>query len=223
MNKAFIFDFDGIIVNSEPVWQIENEVVFEQVYGSRIKKLLTSTVIGLSMEKIHQKALEYGSTANYADFVKHVNERCVEVYGNAPLTPGLQTLKDELDKNDFHLGIVSASAKAWIEIVLQRLNWRPSDFKIILSLNDTAEIAHKPAPDGYLHAIKALGASPETTLILEDSNIGIQSAKASGATVIGFKENLVQGYKQTGADLYAENIEEVLTLVKKFNTSLTKE
>lgn len=215
MNKAFLFDFDGIIVDSEPIWIIENEVMYEQVFGKTVAKRLGST-IGLGMELIHKKAMEHGTGIPYSTYVKAVQERAPEVYRNARITPGLQILKDELDRRNFHVGIVSASAKQWIDIVLDRLNWDQSEFKIILSLNDRADLAHKPSPDGYLHAIQELGATPETTIILEDSNQGIASAKASGATVIGFKENLVPNYIQKGADWYADTIEDVMRIVKKF-------
>ena len=216
MNKAFIFDFDGILVDSEPIWQIENEVTLSQLFGNEIYTKLSPTMVGLSMDAIYQRALELGSTVSKSDFIKLCLERAPEVYRNAPLTPGLQELKNELDKRNFDLGIVSASPIEWIEIVLKRLNWDPSEFKIILSLQTRTDIAHKPSPDGYLHAMQKLGADPKTTIILEDSNPGIQSAKASGATVIGFKANLVKGYNQKGAYFYAENTEEVITLVKKF-------
>lgn len=215
MNKAFLFDFDGVIVDSEPIWEIENEVIFEQLYGNEIRTKLGST-IGLSMDLIHQKALQHGSNAQMSEFVRIVQGRAPEVYRNAKITPGLQELKTELEKNDFHLGIVSASTREWIEIVLERLHWNPADFKIIISLHDRADIAHKPSPEGYIHAMQELGATPATTLILEDSNTGIQSAKASGATVIGFKANLLKNYIQKGADFYADTIEDVIKIVKNF-------
>jgi beta-phosphoglucomutase-like phosphatase (HAD superfamily) len=216
MNKAFIFDFDGILVDSEPIWNIENEAVFMQLYGSAIYKKM-APLVGLSLDAIHQKALNAGSFISKAEFLKVCLERAPEVYRNARLTPGLDELKDELNKDGFHLGIVSASPTEWIDIVLKRLNWDPAEFKIILSLQDRPDIAHKPSPDGYLYAMKELGASPKTTLILEDSNPGIQSAKASGATVIGFRANLVKGYIQKGADKYAESTEEVISIVKNFS------
>jgi beta-phosphoglucomutase-like phosphatase (HAD superfamily) len=215
MNKAFIFDFDGIIVDSEPIWEIENEVIFSQLYGRDIQSNMGS-VIGLNMDTIHQKAVVQGSTVPVAELYRLVLERAPEVYRNARITSGIQELKDELEKLDFHLGIVSTSRTDWIEIVLKRLNWNTADFKIIISLQDRIDLAHKPSPEGYIHALQKLGAEPKTTIILEDSNPGIQSAKASGATVIGFKANLVKGYIQKGADLYAENVEDVIEIIKRF-------
>lgn len=62
-----------------------------------------------------------------------------------------------------------------------------------------------------------LGSTPQTTIILEDSNHGISAAKAAGAYIIGFQENLVPGYQQKGADVYAKDINEVIELVEQFS------
>jgi beta-phosphoglucomutase-like phosphatase (HAD superfamily) len=215
MNKAFIFDFDGVLVNNEPIWDIEKEVVFSQMFGANMFKKLGPTV-GLNIDAIHQKTRDLGSAVSMPELVHAFRERAPEVYRNAPLTPGLEELKIELTRLNFHLGIVSASPREWIDIVLDRLTWSASEFKIVLSLQDRVDLAHKPSPDGYIHAMQELGASPKTTLILEDSNTGIASAKASGATVIGFKANLVPGYMQKGADFYANTTEDVLRLARVF-------
>lgn len=52
-----------------------------------------------------------------------------------------------------------------------------------------------------------LGSQPSMTIILEDSNSGIASAKAFGAFTIAFTQNLVQGYKQIDIDAKAKNME----------------
>ena len=98
-------------------------------------------------------------------------------------------------------------------MVLPRLTYKDK-FSYVLSTNQRDDLKAKPAPDGYLDAIKNLDSDPEHSIILEDSNRGIQSAKASGAFVIGFKENLVPEYKQEGADACAENMSEVVKIVE---------
>ena len=217
MNKAFIFDMDGVLINNEPIWEIEKAVLFPQLFGNTIYKEL-GPMIGSNMEAIHQRSLQLGSSVSLSAVLNAFWDKAPEVYRNAPLTPGLQELKDELIRLDFHIGIVSASPQEWIDIVFDRLNWKSSDFKIVLSLHDRADIAHKPSPDGYIHAMKQLAATPNTTIILEDSNPGIQAAKVSGAKVIGFRENLTEGYIQTGADMYAENVEDVIKIVHDWSS-----
>jgi len=55
----------------------------------------------------------------------------------------------------------------------------------------------------------------QKTIILEDSNPGIASAKAAGAFTIGLRQNLIDGYQQVGADAYANTIDEVIALVDR--------
>ena len=50
-------------------------------------------------------------------------------------------------------------------------------------------------------------------VVLENSNIGIESARASGAYIIGYRGDLVEGYEQTGADAYADTMNDVIKLV----------
>ena len=78
-------------------------------------------------------------------------------------------------------------------------------------VHDRPEIKPNPAPDGYLKAMKQLEVKPENTMILEDSQLGIDSAKAAGAFAICLTELHPQNYHPAGADLYVKNIPELLT------------
>lgn len=66
--------------------------------------------------------------------------------------------------------------------------------------------------------MRVLASTPDNTIILEDSNSGIKSARASGAYTIGLKQNLVDSYVQEGADDYAKTMTDVIELVKKKST-----
>ncbi len=83
-------------------------------------------------------------------------------------------------------------------------------------MQDRPDLKRKPAPDGFVEAFRMLGATPADSFVLEDSNPGIESGKAAGAYVIGYRGNLVNGYEQTGADAYADTMDDVIKLVKKF-------
>ena len=83
------------------------------------------------------------------------------------------------------------------------------------SVFEHPELRPKPAPDGYLDACKNLEAKPENTIVLEDSNPGIAAAGAAGCYVIGFRAHAPEGFPQTGADAYADTMEDVIKLVAK--------
>jgi len=86
-----------------------------------------------------------------------------------------------------------------------------------VTLHDRPDLAPKPAPDGYIAAMKNLNVKAKNTLVLEDSNAGIASAKAAGAYTVAFRQNLVEGYKQIEkADADAQNLQDVAKIVQNF-------
>ena len=148
---------------------------------------------------------------NKNDFVKKYDEKAAYIYSKASLTKNINKLGEKLISLGFKLGLVSSSRQNWINHVLPQLSFNKSLARII-SVNDRPDLKSKS--DAYLEAIRKLGAIPKTTIILEDSNSGIAAAKETGAFVIGFQENLVPGYKQKGADVYAKNVDEVIRIVQ---------
>lgn len=213
MNKAFIFDMDGVIVNCEPQWEEFKKQYYPKKLGDETYEKMGPT-IGMTLDGIYEKAVSLGANIEKESFLEGFFKEAPLIYKNALIVDGIERLTQVLIEQGFSLGLVSASPQAWIDIVLAKLPFK-KNIKIILSLNERQYLRPKPYPDGYIEAIKLLESTPEKTIILEDSNRGIQAAKASGAYVIGFKENLVTGYQQnqqTGADVYAENIGDVIEI-----------
>jgi len=211
MKKACIFDFDGVMIRSEQYWENDKPNVFEEIYGLKISAKLSQTY-GQSMDQIHKMAVSYGSLVKIQSFYDACDKHAARVYAHAPMTDGVDILLKELVSHHIQLGIVSASPKSWIDIAVARLK-NKNVFTTIISLHDRQDLAHKPAPDGYQEAMRNLGVTPEETIVIEDSNTGIRSAKASGAFTIGLKQNLVSGYTITGADVYVDKIIDVKTFI----------
>ncbi len=215
MSKAFIFDVDGVLFDGEPLWEIEKKKIFSNLFGEDIYKKLGSTV-GIAMDGIYTKAVQYGAQVGKDKLVEAFHQSAGQIYELTPLTHGLKDLGNLLKKLGYKIGIVSASPQEWISLVINRLPFK-EEVRLVLSLHEQPNLAHKPSPDGYIEAIKVLGAISEKTIILEDSNAGIVSAKAAGAYTIGFAQNLLPGYKQEGADVYAKDLKEVEEIVKNFS------
>lgn len=212
MNKAFIFDMDGVIVNSENAWRKYESGFFEKLLGKEMSDKVGNT-IGLTVNTIYDKARSFGFSMPKEEF-QNINDRTAfTIYDRADITLGIDSLIKILIKNNFKLGLVSSSATSWINKVLQRLSFADK-FESIISLNERPDLKPKPNPDGYVETIRNLGAQPGSTIILEDSNSGIAAAKASGAFTIAFTQNLVKGYKQIDADSKADNMEEVIKIIK---------
>ena len=213
MNKAFIFDMDGVIVNSENTWTLHEDEFHEKLFGKEIMGKM-GELVGLSIFGIYDEAVKHGLSRSKQDFFRQFDELAQIVYKEADISVGLKTLISFLQSKNFKVGLVSASPSSWIALTLGKAQVKNA-FSYILSLHDRHDLKHKPAPDGFLEAMKVLHATPQHTIVLEDSNLGIQAAKASGAFTIGFRQHLLKGYEQKGADIYAETMSDVIKIVEK--------
>ncbi|MBU2052022.1 HAD family phosphatase [Patescibacteria group bacterium] len=193
-NKAFIFDLDGVIIDSETWWdrlhfKKEGHSLGQTISSAFAEAKLTNP--GLSWEK----------------YLAKLNRVAKTIYHQAPLAPGINELLKFLIKHDYRLGLVSGSTQKWIDYVRQRLLWPIAN---TISLEDRQDLKPKPSPDGYLTMIKTLKVKPENTLILEDTDMGIKSAKAAGALTICLTRFHPQNYRPEGADLYVKSLKELL-------------
>jgi HAD superfamily hydrolase (TIGR01509 family) len=216
MTKLFLFDFDGVVIDNESTWEKIEASMYKKVFEPDVYRSLGLT-IGLSIDGIHDKAVACGSKVDKDVLIKEYNNKAPNVYKNAPLTPGIDTIGETLEALGYKIGIVSASSRAWIDIALNRTSFK-NDVEFILSLFDRKDLAHKPAPDGYQEAMRFFGISPENTVILEDSNTGIEAAKSSGAHTIRFTQNLVEGYVQSEADSTADNLDAVIDFLESMQS-----
>ena len=211
MKKAFLFDMDGVIVNSEQIWENISDNFTEKIYGKIIKEKI-GDLTGVSIDREYELATSHGFTMDKTKFVEIYDRQAMEVYKAADITKGLEKLLTFLKYNNFVIGIVSSSRKVWIEAALSKMHFRDR-FDYILSLSKVG-LPSKPSPEGYIRAMKDLEVTPENTIILEDSNSGITSAKNAGAFTIAFTELLVGDYKQIQGDATAHTMEDVMKIVK---------
>ena len=215
MNKAFIFDMDGVLIDTEREWSAGNGGGVINVFGKEIVQKLGDT-IGATVNSEYQRAVSIGYSVDYEEYLRRYNKEAAGIFSRAEITEGVEELAKELIARNFKLGLVSSSPRKWIDYLLSKLSFSDK-FGHIISLNERTDLKPKPEPDGYLEALKNLEADPKLSIILEDSNSGIQAAKASGAYVIGFKGNLVDGYVQKGADVYADTMQDVIKLVEAYS------
>ncbi len=203
---------DGVLANTEPYWEAAKAEVFNEFLNPLVVQKMGPTM-GLNMDSIYNLAVECGASLDKEALISAFYAKAHWVYENAALTPNVEELGRALQRMNYAIAIVSASPTDWMSTIVGRLPFRES-IRHLISLEDRKDLAHKPAPDGYLEAMRELGSGPETTIILEDSNTGIASAKASGAYTIGLRENLIEGYVQEGADTYVENMGDVLQILE---------
>jgi HAD superfamily hydrolase (TIGR01509 family) len=178
---AVVFDMDGVIVDSEQVWDDVRESYVREVGGTYAESA-TRDMMGMSsVEWSRYMAERLGVPGSPEAINAAIVERMLERYGAAPpLIPGaVEAVRRCAER--WPLAVASSSNPELIEVVLDvaRLH------DVIPVVVSSQEVARgKPAPDVYLEAARRLGVAPHTCAAVEDSHNGIRSAKAAGMRVI---------------------------------------
>ena len=177
---AVIFDLDGVLVDSEHVWDaVREELARER--GGRWHDRAQADMMGMSSTEwsryMHDViGLPEPPQQIDAEVVRRMRERYAQ---ELPLVDGGVEAVRRLAA-DFRLGLASSSNRPLIDAVLEQAGIAGL-FEATVS---SEEVEHgKPAPDVYLEAARRLGVAPERCVAIEDSANGIRSAKAAGMRV----------------------------------------
>lgn len=178
--RAIIFDMDGLLVDSEPVWaEAENDVCV--LYDITIEHHVRQKLIGLrSDEFVGGLITAYNMQVTVPVLHASLMERMLTII---PLKvkpkPGAQELIEFVAHQQVPRAIASSSPIAVIEAIVGSQGW---DEQIPLRFSADIVARGKPAPDVYLKAAEMLGVLPQDCLALEDSPTGARAAVAAGMT-----------------------------------------
>lgn len=172
-----LFDFDGVITNTEPQYDTYYDRVGEQHLGI---KNFASMVKGVTLPNIISK---YFKDVPQTEIDKIIEETIeFEKNLNYPPIPGAIEFISYLKENNYKIGLVTSSQDFKMKIALNALGLTNA-FDTEVTANRITE--GKPDPMCYLLAAKDLNASPEECMVLEDSFFGIQSGLSAGMCVVG--------------------------------------
>jgi HAD superfamily hydrolase (TIGR01509 family) len=179
--EAVVFDLDGVLVDSEPVWEeVRREVV--AAHGGHWAPDAQDRMMGMSTaEWSAYLVTDLGvqlSPSRVAEVV--VSAMAARYRSHLPLLPGAVDAV-RLMGSRFTLGLASSSPRSLIAVVLDASGLRPS-FAAVRSTEEEAR--GKPAPDVYLTVARLLGIDPGSCAAVEDSSNGLRSAAAAGLAVI---------------------------------------
>lgn len=183
MTGAVVFDMDGVIVDSEQVWDDVRELYTRETGGTYTESA-TRDMMGMSSSEWSRYMAEtLGVPGTPEEINQAIVERMLERYGEAPpLIPGAVEAVRRLAAQ-LPLAIASSSNPELIEVVLRAAGIREL-FVVVVSSQEMPR--GKPAPDVYLEAARRLGVDAVRCAAVEDSHNGIRSAKAAGMRVIVF-------------------------------------
>lgn len=184
--KAIIFDMDGVLINSEPLhFRIWKQVFAEkglEIDYEHYKGCIGST-LGFLCELIYNGyGADFRGDPSIASRFKELKEEYIEKEG-VPAIAGVGETLSKLKERGYQMAIASSSPQEYIEYCMKKLGL--SDyFKVIFSGERVAN--PKPAPDVFLAAASAIGVSPASCLVIEDSTNGSRAAHAAGMQCLGF-------------------------------------
>jgi HAD superfamily hydrolase (TIGR01509 family) len=176
-----VFDLDGLLVDSEQVWDDVREALARE-RGGNWHPGAQREMMGMSSPEWSRYMHERIALAESPDEINRiVVERMLERYhAGPPWIPGALEAVQRMAAA-FTLGLASSSNRELIDAVLEAGAIGPL-FRATVSSEEVAR--GKPAPDVYLEAARRLGAEPADCVAVEDSHNGIRSAKAAGMACI---------------------------------------
>jgi mannitol-1-/sugar-/sorbitol-6-/2-deoxyglucose-6-phosphatase len=210
--QGVIYDMDGLLVNSEPIWQEAEKEVFKTVgITLTTEDCLKTTGIPTTAVFDYWYEISPWEGKSKQELEKMLFEKVFSmIKENATAMPGVIETLIFFKNKGLKIGLASASPLELIQIVLERLEIREY-FDFYHSA--TLEKNNKPHPDVYWTVAKKLGCPIENCLILEDSINGVRGAKASGATVVAVPDDHFYDFEEyTIADFKIKNLLELVSL-----------
>ena len=170
--KAIIFDFDGTLVDSEPVWKSTFFDLFKEEYGIEVpKKTLwenTGSGVDFSVKNISKEFDLEMDEVEIAQVAKKLHiEMQKKILEELPLRNGVSEFfeRDLIETYFNHLGLLGI-------------------FSVIVSTSNSAADKRKPSPFPYLETLRLLGVDATESIVIEDSPKGVTSSVAAGIATV---------------------------------------
>lgn len=208
MNKAVIFDMDGVIIDSEPMHMDINYKIFDNL-GLDISHEEYDEFKGMSNKRMWSILKERYNIAKQVSELCGIHlDECIKFLKNNNQEPvaGVISLLSSLEYNGFEVGLASSSPVEYINEVLDKFSIKKYFHAIVSGEQITNS---KPAPDIFLITAERLNVKPINCIVIEDSKNGVLAAKAADMKCIGYK-NINPGCQDLSvSNLTVDNLEDV--------------
>ena len=204
MIKAIVFDFDGVILDTETPDYTTWETIFN-AYGAHLDRAAWSRLIG-GAESFDVVQHLQDLTGLLFDRQKLTRGRRAEYLREVEDSPVLDGVVEYIEAAaDLELGLAVASSSdgEWVRGHLER-RALARYFSVVKTRDDVAHA--KPEPDLFLSAVEALGVRPEDAVAIEDSPNGIASAKRAGLFCVAVPNQMTRDLALDRADLRLESL-----------------
>jgi len=181
---AVLFDMDGLLVDSEPLWTIAEIELAEKLggmWGDEIKAAVVGTRIDTAMAVILEWYDAPRAAADVEAAIEFLLGRVVELFhDHLPLMPGALELIDAVRDAGARTALVSSSYRVLVEAALEEME--PHRFDTTISGDEVTN--GKPDPEPYALACDRLGIPPAKAVVIEDAMSGVTSGEAAGCLVV---------------------------------------
>lgn len=213
MIKAILFDFDGVVIDSEPLHAKAKKIVLEKFNIS-----YPATIFDDYKGRTDKVFFDYVSNKldnnrRSSDFLQNIKKSVFEgIINELELIDGFLIFLQKVQEKGIRTALVSSTSLYSLALV-DSLFHISEMFDLVITEMDTD--FHKPYPDPYLKALEKLPADIQNSIVIEDSPNGIISAKKAGCFVYALTSSFATNVlMEAGADEIIESYDE---LIKKLN------
>ena len=212
--KAVIFDMDGVLIDSEPLWRkamiegfasigvLITEEDCKKTTGNRLKEVVEYWFEKLNIHDVLPTEIEH----------RIINMLVKLINNEGKAISGVIEVINFCNNKNIKIGLATSSSNQLMEAVLEKLNLK-NTFKSSISAENMEY--GKPHPEVFLNCASQLQISPLECIVIEDSINGVIAAKAAFMSVIALPEHEnINNHKFSIADYKLNNMQEVLKLFK---------
>lgn len=202
---ALVFDFDGLILDTETPLQRSWEEIYARV-GLSVSPAQWASLLGAAADPPEAYVLlekHLGRPVDRQSVRKRRLEREHELLAEETVLPGVRELIREAARRGLGLAVASSSDRAWVDGHLRRLGLL-SSFQALLCAEDVAVV--KPDPELYSAAVCALRVSPHEAIAFEDSAHGAEAARRAGLFVVVVPNRVTRHAAFPNADLVVDSL-----------------
>lgn len=209
MKRAAIFDMDGLLIDSEPLWRRAEIACFEKA-GIALTEDDCRKTMGFRLNEVVEYWYAQQPWQNYSklqleeDILNSVTDL---IHREGKPMPGVQEALTLFESQGYSLALASSSAMVLIEAVLEKLELKHR-FEVVRSAQH--EKFGKPHPQVFIATAQQLDVAPENCIVLEDSFHGVIAGKAAKMKVVAVPDSSEISHPKFGAaDLVISSLEKI--------------
>lgn len=205
---AVLWDMDGVLVDSEPLWtvaEIELAAQLGGTWGPEIKALVVGTRLDVAVPTILRFFGAEDTPAQVAETSAWLLDRMVQLFAaQLAMMPGAAELLAAVHAEGVPMALVSSSFRVLVDAVLAQ---GVGPFALSLAGDEVGRA--KPEPEPYLTAAQLLGADPSRCVVIEDSPAGVAAGEAAGCAVVAVPSVAGVGFAAAPRRLVVPSLEGV--------------